>query len=655
MGNWLRVAALDELADGGITTRTVGGHVLAICRDGEQVHAVDNRCPHLGFPLDQGTVKDGILTCHWHHARFCTRSGGTFDPWADDVRAFPTELRADGLWVDLALSEDAKLRLAKRLQDGLERNIPLIIAKAVIQMLDSGLDPVAPFRIGLEFGLRYNRGGWGSGLTMLVCMMRLIPQLEEVDRTRALTHGLSAVAADCAGSPPRFPLDPLPADGGSATPMWQYRDWLRTFADTRDAAASERTVASAVQAGATPAELSAMLMDAATTHRYVNTGHVLDFINKAAEALDLVGWQELTTPTLGSQVGDLANASRAEESRSWQSPEDLAGMLERAFATIPDGLAEPRDPTWAGHDAIVDLTLGDDPAAIIDGLTAALAAGAPLARLARAVVHAAGQRIAQFHTSNEHSDWVRALHSFTFANAVHQGLVRSPDPALVRGIYDAAMTVFLNRFLNIPAARLPELLPTIRERTLGYPYCVLTEAGASCPRCAREFASADVGEADFVKCLCGLEFSIMPPGTPPYTGEIPADGDGAPPPDGTSHGAAHLAELRALYDSQQQVDRAGELTARYLRENSNPEPLIATLGAILVREDRDFHAIQMLEAAVTQARHSEPLDPLARVMLIAAARYMAAHFPTRRAQNQRHRTAWRLHKGDALYNESNEE
>jgi hypothetical protein len=33
---------------------------------GERVFALDNRCPHMGFPLDRGTVEDGILTCHWH-------------------------------------------------------------------------------------------------------------------------------------------------------------------------------------------------------------------------------------------------------------------------------------------------------------------------------------------------------------------------------------------------------------------------------------------------------------------------------------------------------------------------------------------------------------------------------------------------------------
>jgi nitrite reductase/ring-hydroxylating ferredoxin subunit len=58
---------------------------ILIVNDQGRVYAFDNRCPHLGFPLDRGSVEDGILTCHWHHARFDLASGCTFDLWADDV------------------------------------------------------------------------------------------------------------------------------------------------------------------------------------------------------------------------------------------------------------------------------------------------------------------------------------------------------------------------------------------------------------------------------------------------------------------------------------------------------------------------------------------------------------------------------------------
>ena len=67
---WLRAAALADLDPDGHKTVTVGGQVLVLWRQDGQVYAVNNRCPHMGFPLDRGTCRDGILTCHWHAARF---------------------------------------------------------------------------------------------------------------------------------------------------------------------------------------------------------------------------------------------------------------------------------------------------------------------------------------------------------------------------------------------------------------------------------------------------------------------------------------------------------------------------------------------------------------------------------------------------------
>jgi hypothetical protein len=88
----------------------------------------------------------------------------------------------------------------------------------------------------------------------------------------------------------------------------------------------------------------------------------------------------------------------------------------------------------------------------------ALREGADEVELASAVSFAAATRIARFPTTNEFGDWDTALHTFTFANAVEQGLRRSPSRALLRGVLDAAMSVYLDRFLNVPATRLP--LPT---------------------------------------------------------------------------------------------------------------------------------------------------------------------------------------------------
>ena len=80
----------------------------------------------MGFPLHRGTVADGILTCHWHHARFDLCSGGTFDQWADELRRFPVEVEDGEIYVDVTPRRDPVEHQRKRLQVGLERDIPLV-------------------------------------------------------------------------------------------------------------------------------------------------------------------------------------------------------------------------------------------------------------------------------------------------------------------------------------------------------------------------------------------------------------------------------------------------------------------------------------------------------------------------------------------------
>src|SRR5215211_704123 len=457
---FVRAASLAELRKVGRLVVHVDGNTICLFADGDAVHAVDNRCPHMGFPLHRGTIADGILTCHWHHARFDLCSGGTFDQFADDVRVFPVEVRGDDVYVDPRPRVDALAHQRKRLRDGLERSISLVLAKAAIA-LDGDREV---FRTGIEFGVERRGPGWGRGLTTLTCFANLAPRLDPLDRPAALYHGLADVAAETAGEAPRFPLDPLPA--GGAEPHRLGR-WFRQFVEVRDAEGAERAVVSAIRAGATPAELADMLFAAATDHRYLESGHALDFVNKALEALDLIGWNA-AEPVLGSLAPVLAGAQRMEETNAWRNPVDLVALLERAFEEL-QSVELTSGGDWDGREALVEALLGDDAAASVEALLAALRGGAGAVEVASAVTFAAATRIARFPTSNEFGDWDTALHTFTFANAVEQGLRRSSSRELVRGIFDAAMSVYLDRFLNVPATRLP------RPEAVSEPAALLSE------------------------------------------------------------------------------------------------------------------------------------------------------------------------------------
>lgn len=576
-GQWVRAADLAELQAAGRLVATVEGRVIALFADGERVFAVDNRCPHMGFPLHRGSVCDGILTCHWHHARFDLATGGTFDPWADDVVVYPVRMRDGAVWVSLAARKEPRDHHLRRLRDGLERDLPLVLAKAAIALIDQGVAPAEMLRIGLDFGSRHREAGWGQGLTILTCMANLLPHLAPDDAPRALYHGLAAVARDCAGESPRFPLRPLP---GRAPEPPTLAQWFREFIERRDAEGAERCVVSAVRSGVGRREMAEMLLTAATDHRYLQTGHVLDFTNKAFEALDVTDWVP-AEPVLASLATAYAEAERMEESNAWRRPIDLIAIEERAFQPLPERLVSRRVEKTAsvGEGNVLGVLLGDDPERISRALLEAHAAGMRSEDLAGAVVHAAALRIVRFHTSNEFGDWDRALHTFSFANAVHQALRRVGDsPALLRGVFDAAMSIYLDRFLNVPEARIP---------------------------------------------------AIDPPGDP----------------------ADLLGELPGLFDRRQRTEEARALVTGYLAAGGEPSRLLAVLGAALLREDRDFHTIQMVEGAFRQ----DTLRPGSRAgadALVAAARYLAAHAPTVRSQEQTYRIAWRLHRGERLYEDA---
>ena len=136
----MHAISASELPEGHRRTVVVGGHTIVLFNSHGRLFAVDNRCPHMGFPLDRGTVQDCILTCHWHHARFDLETGGTFDQWADDVRVFPLRVEDGALLVDVAERADRRQHFLRRLGDGLERDIRQVIAKSVIALLDHGGD-----------------------------------------------------------------------------------------------------------------------------------------------------------------------------------------------------------------------------------------------------------------------------------------------------------------------------------------------------------------------------------------------------------------------------------------------------------------------------------------------------------------------------------
>lgn len=575
--------SLEELkAKGRLVVR--GGHrPILVIYDRGRVFALDNRCPHMGFPLERGSVEDGILTCHWHHARFDLESGCTFDLWADDVPICPVEVRNGDVWVKTTFGHaDPAAHWHQRLAEGLAHDLGLVIAKAVHGQLAADVPRADIVRQVALFGAQ-NRDGWGVGLTILTALANPLPALPEEEAYLALFHGARRVAADCDGEAPRRKRAAL----GSRPDPAALKRWLRRWTNVRHREAAERTLLTAIAAGLSPAVLADALLAAETERAFADTGHSLDFINKAFECLDLIGWEHAAA-VLPTVVGQMVAARGAEESTAWRQPLDLVALCEESASQLLELFAAGRGVHgWSDHAALARELLGDDPARIVDALKAAIRAGAAPADLSRSLAYAAALRVARFGNANEHADWETAHHVFTYANAVDQMLKRigtantDGDVTAVRGVLHGAMALYLARYLNVPPARIP----------------------------------GEGGE---------------------QLDDLPADAE------------MIRAALLDAFDRQRQVDLAARLVARHLTLGHSPQALLATLARAVLREDAGFHSYQILEAGIRQFTAWGDTDE-GRHILIAVARYLAAHSPTERAALQTADIARRLMRGGELH------
>jgi nitrite reductase (NADH) small subunit len=97
--------ALDELAESRGRCAEAGAFSLAIFRQGDQVFALENACPHRGGPLCEGDVKDGVVYCPLHAWGFDLRSGRAVNVRWEAARVFPA--RVDGGRILVAIPKES--------------------------------------------------------------------------------------------------------------------------------------------------------------------------------------------------------------------------------------------------------------------------------------------------------------------------------------------------------------------------------------------------------------------------------------------------------------------------------------------------------------------------------------------------------------------
>ncbi len=359
------------------------------------------------------------------------------------------------------------------------------------------------------------------------------------------------------------------------------KGWLKQWVQTRHRDGAERTALTGLRE-LSPKDNADLIFAGATERLYANGGHELESCNKVFELIELLGADDAPklVPLL---MPGLTEARGREESTNWHHPVELVEPLRGLERRLADVLDRRDDAAWTPPQSLTTLILGDDPIATIDGLEQVLRAGAPARLVARQVAYAAALRLARFATSNEVTDWFNPQHTFVYTNGTYQAVLRSPTPDVVRAIFHGAMSVYMDRYLNVPPARLPS-----------------------------ERKTRD---------------------------DLPTTAD------------ALQRTLLAELDQRANVERVADIVSRYVTLDLPFAQLIDMLTFATVREDLDFHSLQVLEAGVNQCRAWNGGGPERENILVGVARNLAAHCPTRRAGQQTAIIAQRLHRGEKMFEE----
>jgi pyruvate oxidase len=99
--SWHRVEESDVPDEGRVRSTVVDGRPVALTRCGGELGALENRCPHQGGPVGEGSIENGWLRCPWHGYDYDPLSGRPPEGFSDAVTSYDVEPREDGVYVRL--------------------------------------------------------------------------------------------------------------------------------------------------------------------------------------------------------------------------------------------------------------------------------------------------------------------------------------------------------------------------------------------------------------------------------------------------------------------------------------------------------------------------------------------------------------------------
>jgi nitrite reductase/ring-hydroxylating ferredoxin subunit len=415
--DWTKTIRHDALAaKGRAVLRRDGKQIVLFLSSDGVVYACNNRCPHEGYPLREGTLDDGCtLTCDWHNWKFDLKTGANHFG-GDALRVYPVEVRDGDIWLDLSDPplEARRAAIMANLRNAFDDHEYDRIAREIARLRladpensDATEAVVAAIEWSFErfeFGWTHAYGGTADWLALhdeqagdpeaqLVCLLECVGHM-----------------ADDALPEERYPFT------GESRPYDE--DGFVAALEDEDEDLAVAHLRGALDGGLGFAGIERGLCRAALAH-YAGFGHSLIYTVKAGRLIERLG-ERVAAPLLLSLTRSLIYSRREDripEFRHYAQSLAAWGRGKAASAALRPG-------DFAGLNAknAMKLTARHGAAPSADLYGALLAANATnMLRYDMAY---------QTHIARPIRDnvgWLDFTHAITFANAVRRTCAKHPE------------------------------------------------------------------------------------------------------------------------------------------------------------------------------------------------------------------------------------
>ena len=303
---WTKAISRDKLAEKGKAVVRRGGKQIALFDTPAGIFACNNRCPHEGYPLREGTL-DGacILTCNWHNWKFDLTTGEN-QYGGDRLRVYPVELRGGDVWVDLADEpfEQRRAAIMANLREAVDDHEYDRIAREIARLRRAGGDPTEAVSEAILWSYQRLEFGWTHAYAGAADWLALYDEREGDPESQLVA--LLEIVGHIADDTLREATHPY-AEGRRA----YDEDGFVAAIEDEDEAAAIAMLRGALADGLGFAALERGLARAALAH-YADFGHSIIYVSKVGRLIERLG-PRVAEPLLLSLVRSIVFARREDQ------------------------------------------------------------------------------------------------------------------------------------------------------------------------------------------------------------------------------------------------------------------------------------------------------------------------------------------------------